>query len=136
VPPDFLNAVSLSSSAQVHHSSDHYNLSTALRQSWWQSATHFLELPLAFFFPMAIFVPCAAFNTLYQVRRIYGRHTAACLCSAVAKEDEGLVTLTVFIFFALCQFWIHTCVINRLGPLELIINTPSAHRMHHDRRWV
>ena len=31
------------------------------------------------------------------------------------------------------QFWIHTEVIDRLGPLEWILNTPSHHRVHHGR---
>ncbi len=31
----------------------------------------------------------------------------------------------------LYQFWIHTKVIKRLGPLEWIMNTPSHHRVHH-----
>lgn len=29
------------------------------------------------------------------------------------------------------QFWFHTSQIGSLGPLEYILNTPSAHRMHH-----
>lgn len=33
----------------------------------------------------------------------------------------------------LYQFWIHTRVIKRLGPLEYILNTPSHHRVHHGR---
>ena len=33
----------------------------------------------------------------------------------------------------LYQFWIHTEVIDRLGPLETVINTPSHHRVHHGR---
>jgi alkylglycerol monooxygenase len=33
----------------------------------------------------------------------------------------------------LYQFWIHTEVISNLGPLELILNTPSHHRVHHGR---
>uniref|UniRef100_G3QVW1 Alkylglycerol monooxygenase n=1 Tax=Gorilla gorilla gorilla TaxID=9595 RepID=G3QVW1_GORGO len=36
-------------------------------------------------------------------------------------------------FNLLYQFWIHTEVINNLGPLELILNTPSHHRLHHGR---
>jgi len=32
---------------------------------------------------------------------------------------------------ALYQFWIHTELINRLGPLERVLNTPSHHRVHH-----
>jgi sterol desaturase/sphingolipid hydroxylase (fatty acid hydroxylase superfamily) len=42
--------------------------------------------------------------------------------------------------FAICyglnvayQFWLHTRVIGRLGPLESVLNTPSHHRVHHGR---
>jgi sterol desaturase/sphingolipid hydroxylase (fatty acid hydroxylase superfamily) len=31
----------------------------------------------------------------------------------------------------LYQFWIHTELIDRLGPLEWVFNTPSHHRVHH-----
>ena len=34
-------------------------------------------------------------------------------------------------FNLLYQFWIHTEVIDSLGPLEWILNTPSHHRVHH-----
>ncbi|MBX9792154.1 MAG: sterol desaturase family protein [Pirellulales bacterium] len=33
----------------------------------------------------------------------------------------------------LYQFWIHTRVIGKLGPLEWVFNTPSHHRVHHGR---
>jgi len=33
----------------------------------------------------------------------------------------------------LYQFWIHTEAIDRLGPLEWVMNTPSHHRVHHAR---
>jgi sterol desaturase/sphingolipid hydroxylase (fatty acid hydroxylase superfamily) len=29
------------------------------------------------------------------------------------------------------QFWVHTDWIPKLGPLEWVLNTPSAHRVHH-----
>jgi hypothetical protein len=29
------------------------------------------------------------------------------------------------------QFWIHTELIGKLGPIEWIFNTPSHHRVHH-----
>lgn len=32
------------------------------------------------------------------------------------------------------QFWVHTTVVQRLGPAELVLMTPSHHRVHHDRR--
>ena len=31
----------------------------------------------------------------------------------------------------LYQFWLHSTWIPRLGPLELVLNTPSSHRVHH-----
>lgn len=34
-------------------------------------------------------------------------------------------------FSLLYQFWLHTRLIGKLGPLEGILNTPSAHRVHH-----
>jgi alkylglycerol monooxygenase len=36
-------------------------------------------------------------------------------------------------FDTLYQFWIHTRVIGKLGPLEWVFNTPSHHRVHHAR---
>jgi len=52
----------------VHHQSEEYNLSVALRQSWFQSLfSWWFYLPLAFlgFSPLMI-VTVGAFNTLYQ----------------------------------------------------------------------
>lgn len=31
----------------------------------------------------------------------------------------------------LYQFWLHTDLIGRIGPLEWVLNTPSHHRVHH-----
>jgi alkylglycerol monooxygenase len=31
----------------------------------------------------------------------------------------------------LYQFWIHTELVPELGPIEWVLNTPSAHRVHH-----
>jgi sterol desaturase/sphingolipid hydroxylase (fatty acid hydroxylase superfamily) len=80
----------------VHHQSEEYNLSTALRQSWigplfgW---VFYLPLALAGF-PAGMFAVMLTANLIYQ-------------------------------------FWIHTRLIDRLGPLELVLNTPSHHRVHH-----
>lgn len=80
----------------VHHQSEDYNLSVALRQSWLQQFfSGLFYLPLALVgVPPLMFATVAAINTLYQ-------------------------------------FWIHTELIDRLGPLEKVINTPSHHRVHH-----
>jgi sterol desaturase/sphingolipid hydroxylase (fatty acid hydroxylase superfamily) len=81
-----------------HHSSEHYNLSTALRQA--------LLTPLTgpiFWAPLALvgFAPW--------------------------------MILTAQAWSLLYQFWLHTEAIDRLGPLESIMNTPSHHRVHHGK---
>lgn len=46
----------------------------------------------------------------------------------------GVSPLVVFTHSALntlYQFWIHTETIDRLGPIERVLNTPSHHRVHH-----
>ncbi len=80
----------------VHHQSEEYNLSTALRQT----STGFLfgwifYLPLfALGFPLEVLITVNAVNLIYQ-------------------------------------FWVHTRLIGRLGPLEAVMMTPSHHRVHH-----
>lgn len=81
----------------VHHSSQHYNLSTALRQTWTGkfSFSFIFGLPLAFIgFPPEMILFVGGINLVYQ-------------------------------------FWIHTELIDRMGPFELLFNTPSHHRVHH-----
>ncbi|MXQ83306.1 hypothetical protein E5288_WYG001378 [Bos mutus] len=82
---------------QTHHSSEGYNLSTALRQSVLQIYTSWI-----FYSPLALFIPPSVYAVHLQFNLLY-------------------------------QFWIHTEVIDNLGPLELILNTPSHHRVHHGR---
>lgn len=81
----------------VHHSSEAYNLTTALRQS----SFHFV-VSWAYYVPLALFCP----PPLYFV------------------HDQ---------FNLLYQYWIHTQVVGKLGPLEYILNTPSQHRVHHGK---
>lgn len=80
----------------VHHSSEFYNLSTALRQPW----TPFSSLP--FWLPLA-FLGFSPWMILLQ-------------------QSVSLVY----------QFFIHTERVNRMwAPIELVMNTPSHHRVHH-----
>ena len=80
----------------VHHQSEDYNLSTALRQT----SSGFLfgwifYLPLFLIgFPLEVLLIVNAVNLIYQ-------------------------------------FWVHTQVVRRLGPLDYILVTPSNHRVHH-----
>ncbi|HEX2688048.1 MAG TPA: sterol desaturase family protein [Kofleriaceae bacterium] len=41
------------------------------------------------------------------------------------------MVLTAQAWSLLYQFWIHTELVDRLGPLEWFMNTPSHHRVHH-----
>lgn len=42
-----------------------------------------------------------------------------------------LIVGTLFAFNLRYQFWLHTELIGKLGPLEMVLNTPSHHRVHH-----
>jgi sterol desaturase/sphingolipid hydroxylase (fatty acid hydroxylase superfamily) len=52
----------------VHHSSEHYNLSVALRQSWFVNAVNWIfYLPMAFLgFPLAMRATAHGLNLIYQ----------------------------------------------------------------------
>jgi sterol desaturase/sphingolipid hydroxylase (fatty acid hydroxylase superfamily) len=80
----------------VHHSSRHYNLSVAVRQSWFSGTLHWI-----FYAPLMLlgFAPWM-FATMHGFNLIY-------------------------------QFWIHTRFVDRIGPLEWVLNSPSHHRVHH-----
>jgi sterol desaturase/sphingolipid hydroxylase (fatty acid hydroxylase superfamily) len=52
----------------IHHSSQHYNLSTALRQTWtgFFSLSFLFRLPLFLIFPVEMVLFCGALNLIYQ----------------------------------------------------------------------
>ena len=80
----------------VHHSSERYNLSTALRQ------------PVADAF--GVFVP-------------YGALALLGIRPSLILQARGINLIY--------QYWIHTETVDRLGPLESVLNTASHHRVHH-----
>ncbi len=80
----------------VHHSSERYNLSTALRQ------------PVAD--TLGTSVP-------------YGLLCLAGLSPELVATARGVNLLY--------QFWIHTETVGRLGAPEVVLNSPSHHRVHH-----
>lgn len=79
-----------------HHSSERYNLSTALRQSWTAMITS-----LPFFVPLIIL------------------------------GFDPIMYFTVALLNLFYQYWIHTEIVGRLGPLEWVFMTASHHRVHH-----
>ena len=78
-------------------------------------------------------------------------HSSEELNYAVALRNSSLHGLFLWVFFlplalvgvpwrivgacyalnVVYQFWLHTRLVGRLGPLELVLNTPSHHRVHH-----
>src|SRR5262245_17923070 len=87
----------------VHHSSERYNLSTALRQ------------PVAD--ALGTFPP----------------QGAACLLGI--RPELVATARGVNLLY---QYWIPTHAIRKLGPSELLFNTPSHHRVHHgaNRKYI
>ncbi len=87
----------------VHHSSERYNLSTALRQPVADS--------------LGTFVP-------------YGLLSLAGVRPSVIETARGVNLIY--------QYWIHTDLLPKLGPVEEVLNTPSHHRVHHgaNRRYI
>jgi alkylglycerol monooxygenase len=59
------------------------------------------------------------------------------LCSQLFYLPLALVGVPFEVFAGLAainllyQFWIHTELVGKLGPIEWIFNTPSHHRVHH-----
>lgn len=82
----------------VHHQSEEFNLSVALRQSWFDNVFNWF-----FYIPLAVL----GFNDVYF--------------------------FAMFSLNTIYQFIIHTRTVNKLGFLELFMNTPSHHRVHHGR---
>jgi sterol desaturase/sphingolipid hydroxylase (fatty acid hydroxylase superfamily) len=82
----------------VHHSSEEFNVSVAIRASGWALLTQRF-----FFLPMALF---------------------------------GVPVDAVLLGDAVGNLWallVHNRVVDKLGPLERVFNTPSHHRVHHGR---
>lgn len=97
---------------------------------WWHRASHVV-------------------NTLWAVHGVH--HQSEDYNLAVALRQPLFEPITWFLFYAilallgvspliylgayainrLYQFFIHTQLVDRLGPLEWVFNTPSHHRVHH-----
>ncbi len=59
--------------------------------------------------------------------------TALFMAPLVLVGFSPAVVLAALAANLVYQFWIHTELIGRLGPLEWVLNTPSHHRVHHAR---
>jgi len=88
-------------------------------------------------------------NVLWACHAVH--HSSEEFNYAVGLRNSSFHGLLIWVFFlplavvgipwrvvAVCyginvlyQFWLHTRLIGRLGPLEAFLNTPSHHRVHH-----
>lgn len=66
-------------------------------------------------------------HTLQRVSQI-GIHQPLALLGF--PKPAVMVHITLNLFF---QFWLHTELVGRLGPLEWVLNTPTHHRVHHGK---
>lgn len=83
----------------VHHTSEQYNFTTALRAN--------------------IFLP--VINPLFYL-------------PAVVMGCDALTIAIAFAIIQTYQFLLHTQLVGKLGPIEGLFNTPSAHRVHHGNK--
>jgi sterol desaturase/sphingolipid hydroxylase (fatty acid hydroxylase superfamily) len=71
---------------------------------------------------------CAAYRTGWT-GRLAGSTLFFVLAPLFGMPPQ--IVLMLLSLNLLYQFWLHATWIPRLGPLEWILNTPSAHRVHH-----
>jgi alkylglycerol monooxygenase len=97
---------------------------------WWHRASHVV-------------------HALWAVHGVH--HQSEDFNLAVALRQPAFEPITWFVFYAplallgvslevylvsygfnrFYQFWVHTELVDKLGPLEWVLNTPSHHRVHH-----
>ena len=70
----------------------------------------------------------AAYRFGWTGRISMGGMVYAPLCLIGFAPTHIVIMLAVNLMY---QSWLHTNLIGKLGPLEGIVNTPSAHRVHH-----
>ncbi|VDM76723.1 unnamed protein product, partial [Strongylus vulgaris] len=110
----------------IHHSSEYYNFSTALRQAAIQDAgLAIYDVLQAFCIPPPIFLVHRYFSEILQFVMHTSVSTAFCIPPPIFLVHRY--------FSEILQFVMHTSLIDDLGPLGIIFNTPSHHRVHHGR---
>jgi sterol desaturase/sphingolipid hydroxylase (fatty acid hydroxylase superfamily) len=94
-----------------------HRLSHEVRFFWASHVNH--HSSLEYNLSTALRQPWTAFQTAIMVAPL-----------AVVGVRPDLIVMAGAINL-LYQFWIHTEMVDRLGPLEWVLNTPSHHRVHH-----
>lgn len=99
---------------------------------------------------------CHTLNFLWACHVVH--HSSEEMNYAVALRQSATETMCTWVFYIplavagfpwemwficyqlnlLYQFWCHTRLVGKLGPLEYVMNTPSHHRVHHgaDEKYI
>jgi sterol desaturase/sphingolipid hydroxylase (fatty acid hydroxylase superfamily) len=124
-----------------------YRIATIDLGHWWNVVLLFVLLEFAYYW---------YHRSAHRVRLLWGSHSVhhspeTLTLSAAYRLNWTPILSGSWLFFLplvwigfdpvwvfgmvsanlLYQFWLHTTLIPRLGPVEWIFNTPSAHRVHH-----
>jgi alkylglycerol monooxygenase len=99
---------------------------------WWHRASHRVNL---FWSAHAVHHQSEDYNLAVALRQA----VLTPITSLPFALPLAMVGIPPIVYIAaealstLYQFWIHTALVGRLGPLETVLNTPSHHRVHHAR---
>jgi len=94
-----------------------HRLSHETRFFWASHVNH--HSSLEFNLSTALRQPWTAFQTAFFVGLL-----------ALVGVSPALVVMSGAINL-IYQYWIHTEIVDRIGPLEAVLNSPSHHRVHH-----
>src|SRR5579863_5538719 len=97
----------------------YHRASHEIRWGWAVHSTHHSpnELTLSAAYRLN-WTPILSFSWAFYLAWIWVGYTPAAVF--------GIVAINL-----IYQFWLHTRLIPKLGPLEWVFNTPSSHRVHH-----
>ena len=124
-----------------------YRVATVPLDTWWGLAALFLAVELAYYWMHRLSHEC---RWLWATHSVHHSPRHLNLTAAYRLGWTNLISgqwlfwlplivvgfhpVAVFTMLAvnlLYQFWLHTELVPRLGPLEWLLNTPSHHRVHH-----
>ena len=124
-----------------------FRIDTVPLDTWWGLATLFLAVEFAYYWMHRLSHEC---RWLWATHAVHHSPRHLNLTAAYRLGWTNLVSgqwlfwlplvivgfhpAAVFMMLGLnllYQFWLHTELVPRLGPLEWLLNTPSHHRVHH-----
>jgi sterol desaturase/sphingolipid hydroxylase (fatty acid hydroxylase superfamily) len=97
---------------------------------WWHRASHRVNVLWA---AHVVHHQSEDFNLAVALRQAIGTSftTLPFYLPMALLGVPPVVYSTMVALSTLYQFWIHTELVGKLGPLEWVLNTPSHHRVHH-----